>query len=182
MIAPRLKSERLLLREWVSSDEEPFMALNRDPHVMELFPNLLTPEESAQFITRSKNLLAEKKFGLWAVETQDSKEFIGFIGLNEPTWDAHFTPCIEIGWRLAKKFWGRGFATEGARRVLEYAFDDLKLQEVVSFTSPLNQRSIKVMEKIGMKRNRTEDFDHPKVEKGHRLERHVLYRLKQAPR
>jgi 3-dehydroquinate dehydratase/shikimate dehydrogenase len=174
----RIESERLILREWNETDIEPFASLNCDPDVMQYFPKPLTTEESKQFIIKSNSILQEKSFGLWAAEIKSSSEFIGFIGLAVPTFEAPFTPCIEIGWRLAKKFWSQGYATEGARRVLQYAFDDLHLNEVVSFTSELNRPSIRVMERIGMKRDPNEDFYHPRVEKGHRLEKHVLYRLK----
>lgn len=174
----RLESERLLLREWTDSDAQPFINMNCDPDVMRFFPKPLTAEESKQFISKSNSILLEKQFGLWAVEVKESAEFIGFIGLAVPTFDAHFTPCTEIGWRLTKKSWGMGYATEGAIRILQYAFKDLDFEEIVSFTSELNLPSIKVMERLGMKRSPTEDFDHPRVEKGHRLERHVLYRIR----
>jgi len=174
----RLETSRLLLREWVDTDREPFAEMNGDPEVMQFFPKPLSHEESDRFIIKSNQILSEKKFGLWAVEVKDSKEFIGFIGLAAPAFEAHFTPCIEIGWRLKKQAWGKGFATEGAVTVLQYGFQDLKLSEIVSFTSALNRPSIKVMERIGMTRKEHEDFDHPRIEHGHRLQRHVLYRIK----
>jgi RimJ/RimL family protein N-acetyltransferase len=176
MKIPRLESERLVLREWLEGDFQPFANMGCDPDVMRFFPKHLTAEESRQFIAKSNATLLEKQFGLWAVEIKESGEFIGFIGLAVPTFETNFTPCTEIGWRLAKESWGKGYATEGAMRVLQYAFKDLGLEEVVSFTSELNLPSIKVMERIGMDRNPAEDFNHPRVEKGHRLERHVLYR------
>lgn len=178
MIIPKIESERLVLREWNDKDIEPFVNLNSDPDVMRFFPKLLTANESKLFILKSNSILQEKQFGLWAVEVKNSSDFIGFIGLAEPDFEAPFMPCIEIGWRLAKKFWGKGYATEGALRVLQYAFKDLQLNEVVSFTSELNIPSVRVMERIGMKRDAKEDFKHPRVEPGHRLEKHVLYRLK----
>lgn len=174
---PRLESDRLILREWRESDIEPFANMNTDPVVMEFFPKLLSYEESKQFVLNSNTILNDKQFGLWAAEVKETKEFIGFIGLAVPTFEAPFTPCTEIGWRLKANSWGNGFATEGAKRVLEYAFSDLDLKEIVSFTSELNVRSWKVMERIGMSRNPNEDFDHPKVEEGHKLRRHVLYRI-----
>jgi len=176
MKIPRLETERLILREWIDGDIQPFVDMNCDPDVMRFFPKHLTAEESRQFIAKSNSILLEKQFGLWAVEIKESGEFIGFIGLAIPTFETSFTPCTEIGWRLTKQSWGKGYATEGAKRVLQYAFKNLDLKEVVSFTSELNRPSIKVMERIGMKRSPSEDFNHPRVEKGHRLERHVLYR------
>lgn len=177
MKIPRLESERLLLREWQEHDLQPFVEMGCDPDVMRFFPKQLSPEECKQFIDKSNSILLEKQFGLWAVEVKDTAEFIGFIGLAEPTFKAKFTPCTEIGWRLKKTAWGKGYASEGALCVLRYAFMGLELREVVSFTSQLNKPSIKVMERIGMKRNHDNDFDHPRVEKGHPLERHVFYQI-----
>jgi RimJ/RimL family protein N-acetyltransferase len=155
--------------------------MNADPDVMRYFQKPLTREESDRFIDKSNQILTEKGFGLWAVEVKGTGRFIGYIGLAVPAFEAHFTPCTEIGWRLSKQNWGQGFATEGAEKVLTYAFQQLGLKEVVSFTSTLNTPSIKVMKRIGMQRKEDEDFDHPKVEKGHRLARHVLFRLENSP-
>lgn len=117
----------------------------------------------------------EHGFGLWAVEIPGVATFAGFVGLSVPRFEAHFTPCVEIGWRLAAPYWGRGYATEGARAALEFGFDHLHLDQIVSFTVPDNVRSRRVMEKIGMTHDPADDFDHPNLPEGHRLRRHVLY-------
>lgn len=173
-----LRTERLILRRWREEDREPFARMNRDPAVMEFFPALLSREESDALIDRIETRFVDCGFGLSAVELRESGEFVGFIGLSAPPFQAAFTPCVEIGWRLAAQHWGKGLATEGARAVVDYAFGTLKLPEVVSFTSIGNLRSRHVMEKIGMTRDPTEDFDHPSLPEGHALQRHVLYRLK----
>ena len=169
-------TSRLVLRQWHNDDRVPFAALNADPLVMEHFPALLTREQSDAMVDRCVAQLQREGFGLWAVEITVSGEFIGFVGLAVPTWESAFTPCIEVGWRLARSAWGRGYATEAANASLATAFGRLGRDEVVSFTTTRNLRSRQVMERIGMKRDPTEDFDHPRVAGGpHR--RHVLYRL-----
>lgn len=173
-----LRTERLILRRWREADREPFACMNQDPRVMEHFPALLSREESDAFLDRIESQFAEHGFGLWAVEARDSGEFIGYIGLAVPRFEAAFTPCVEIGWRIAAEHWGRGLATEGARAVLRHGFQELSLTEVVSFTVPANRRSVRVMEKLGMTHDPNEDFGHPSFPEGHLLCRHVLYRLK----
>jgi len=116
-------------------------------------------------------------FGLYAAELQTDGRFIGYVGLQTTTFEAHFVPCVEIGWRLASDVWGQGLATEGARAVVRYAFQELRLDEIVSFTVPANRRSTRVMQKIGMTRDAADDFEHPNLPIGHALRRHVLYRL-----
>jgi RimJ/RimL family protein N-acetyltransferase len=175
----RLETERLLLRRWRAEDREPFASINDDAKGMEFFPARLTREESDALVDRIEAHFAERGFGAWAAELRGEGEFIGFIGLAVPQFDAHFTPCVEIGWRLARAHWGQGLATEGARAVMHYAFAELGLAEVVSFTVPGNVRSRRVMEKLGMTHDADDDFDHPGVPEGHRLQRHVLYRLRQ---
>ena len=171
-------SKRLVLRRWRAADREPFARMNADPKVMEFLPALLPREESDALVDRIEGHFAEHGFGLWAIESKDTGEFIGYVGLAVPSFEASFTPCVEIGWRLAVEHWGRGLATEGASRVVERAFGSLGLQELVSFTTEANQRSRRVMEKLGMTRDPAEDFDHPSLPEGHRLRRHVLYRLR----
>lgn len=144
---------------------------------MEFFPNPLTREQSDRLIDRIEAAIAQRGFGLYAVELQSDKTFVGFIGLSVPNFRAHFTPCVEIGWRLAAHSWGQGFATEGARAVAAYAFNTLKLESLVSFTAEQNTRSRRVMEKIGMTFNPADTFDHPNLPEGHLLRRHVLYRF-----
>jgi ribosomal-protein-alanine N-acetyltransferase len=171
-----VETERLILREWRRDDRDPFARLNVDPAVMEFFPALLTREESDAMVDRIEAHFAAHGFGVWATELKATGEFIGFIGLWIPKFKAHFTPCVEIGWRLAASHWGSGLATEGARAAVEYAFGELGLKELVSFTAVENARSRRVMEKIGMTHNAADDFDHPDLPDGHRLKRHVLYR------
>ena len=173
-----LETERLRLRAWEPSDREPFAHINADPRVMEFFPKRLTREESDATIERIESHLRSKGFGLCAAELRDDRRFIGYVGLHTPTFEARFTPCIEIGWRLASDVWGAGLATEGALAVVCHAFENLGLDEIVSFTVPANRRSIRVMEKIGMTRDAVDDFEHPNLPLGHPLRLHVLYRLR----
>lgn len=179
-MTPELRTDRLVLRRWRESDRGPFAELNADPAVMEHFPAPLTPAESDAMIDRLDAAIEERGFGFWALETAGTGEFVGFTGLSVPRFEAHFTPAVEIGWRLARSAWGRGYASEAARRALRFAFDDLGLAEVVSFTATANVRSQAVMERIGMTRDASGDFDHPLVPDGHRLKRHVLYRVTAA--
>ena len=171
-----LRTARLLLRQWREEDREPFAALNADPIVMEHFPSTMTRADSDAYVDRVMETIAERGWGTWAVEVIATREFIGFVGLNVPRFEAHFTPAVEIGWRLARRAWGHGYATEAARAVLAFAFDELELDEVVSFTTPANTRSRRVMERIGMTRDPADDFDHPNVTV-ERVKPHVLYRL-----
>jgi RimJ/RimL family protein N-acetyltransferase len=176
-----IRTERLLLRRWSANDRPAFAELNADPQVMEHLPTLLTRAESDAMADRIEGHFAARGFGLWAVEIAGVLPFAGFIGLSVPPFEAPFTPCVEIGWRLARAAWGAGYATEGARAALAFGFDRLALPEIVSFTVPANTRSRAVMERIGMVRDPAADFDHPKLPPGHTLRRHVLYRI-QAPR
>jgi RimJ/RimL family protein N-acetyltransferase len=178
MSLPReIRTDRLLLRRWRAADREPFALVNSDPAVMEYFPAVLSGDESDAFAARIEAGLAERGFGLWAVEVPGVTSFAGFIGLTHPRFEAHFTPCVEIGWRLAKNCWGLGYATEGARAALRFGFDQLGLAEIVSFTVIANARSRRVMEKIGMTHRPADDFDHPLLPEGHPLRPHVLYRI-----
>jgi RimJ/RimL family protein N-acetyltransferase len=144
---------------------------------MEFFPTPLTPDESNALVDRIEVHFERHGFGLWAVELRASSEFVGFVGLAIPRFDAAFTPCVEIGWRIAPEYWSRGLATEGARAVVQDAFEELGLEQIVSFTTPRNVRSRRVMEKLGMTHNPNEDFDHPLLPTEHPLRRQVLYRL-----
>jgi RimJ/RimL family protein N-acetyltransferase len=173
-----LSTSRLILRPWRQSDLAPFAAINADPEVMRFFPAPLSRAESDAFARRIMARHASQGFGFWAVEEKGAAPFIGFIGLNTPTFDAPFMPCVEIAWRLARSHWGMGYATEGARAVLAHAFGTLGLNEVVSFTTPANARSRGVMERLGMAREIAFDFDHPRVPEGHAFRSHVLYRLR----
>jgi RimJ/RimL family protein N-acetyltransferase len=173
-----LETPRLWLRRWRPEDLEPFIAMNADPEVMEHFPSTLSREESLTGAEGIGNHFEKRGFGLWAVEAPGQEPFIGFIGLAVPSFETFFTPCVEIGWRLARSWWGQGLATEGARAAVAYGFERLGLPEIVSFTVPGNVRSRRVMEKLGMKYS--EDFEHPRVEAGDPRGRHVLYRLARA--
>ena len=172
-----LRTDRLWLRRWLPGDRAPFAALNADTRVMEYFTAVLSREESDRLASQIEAHFERHGFGLWAVEVPSVTSFAGFIGLSVPRFDAPFTPCVEIGWRLAPKHWGFGYATEGARVVLEFAFKALRLDEVVSFTVPGNLRSSRVMENLGMIHDPADDFDHPAIPHGHRLRRQVLYRM-----
>ena len=172
-----IETDRLLLRRWIEEDRDPFFRMNSDKRVMEFMPKCLSRSESDLLFDRMQEHLRNHSFGLYAVELRANRTFIGYLGLAIPSFTAHFTPCVEIGWRLSASHWGRGLATEGARAVAKHAFEVLKLDGLVSFTSPANIRSCRVMEKIGMTHNPAEDFDHPNLPEGHPLKQHVLYRL-----
>jgi RimJ/RimL family protein N-acetyltransferase len=179
MSLPReLRTSRLLLRWWRPDDREAFARLNADPLVVEFLPKALTRDESDTIADRIEAHFAQHGFGLWAVEIPGVALFAGFIGLSIPRFKFHFTPCIEIGWRLAAETWNCGYATEGALAALDFAFTHLKADEIVSFTVPNNLRSRRVMEKLGMTHDPAEDFDHPVLPEGHPLRRHVLYRIR----
>lgn len=171
-----VRTERLLLRQWRPADREPFARLNGDPETMRYFPAPLDRAQSDALADRCAAAIAQQGWGWWAVEVVGGPEFIGFVGLNAPTFDAHFTPCVEVGWRLLRESWGNGYATEAARAAVAYGFGQLGLDEIVSFTTVANGRSRRVMERLGMTHDPADDFDHPALESGP-LRRHVLYRL-----
>jgi RimJ/RimL family protein N-acetyltransferase len=174
---PRIETERLLLRAFLDADREPFAALNADPRVMEHFPHRLTREESDAFVDRMGVRWAEDGVGLWAVERRADGAFLGFTGLARHTFEAPFTPAIEVGWRLAVDAWGHGYATEAARASLRFGFEDRGLDEILSWTTIGNARSRAVMERLGMTHDPADDFDHPNVPVGSPIRPHVLYRL-----
>jgi RimJ/RimL family protein N-acetyltransferase len=173
----RLRTHRLLLRQWRDADLEPFARLNADPEVMAHFPAPLSRPESDAQAARIRASFDDSDFGLWAVEVPGVTPFAGVAGLAVPRFEAAFTPCVEIGWRLARPHWGRGYAIEAAAAAVAYGFEEVGLDEIVSFTVPANDRSRRVMERLGMRRDPAEDFDHPRLPPGHPLARHVLYRL-----
>jgi RimJ/RimL family protein N-acetyltransferase len=175
-----LTTDRLLLRQWRESDREPFAAMNADPAVMEHFPALQTREVSDGLIDRNIPAIDERGWGLWALEVRDTGQFIGFTGLSVPSFEAHFTPAVEVGWRLMKEAWGNGYATEAARAALAYGFGPAGLDEIVSFTATTNLPSQRVMQRIGMTHDDADDFNHTRLPDGHRLQRHVLYRITRA--
>jgi len=172
-----LRSPRLILRAWRDSDLPAIARLNADPRVMEFMPACLDRVASDAMVARMQAAIETQGFGFWAVEAPGIADFIGFVGLNRPGFAAPFMPCIEIGWRLAHDFWGRGYATEAAQAVLGFGFDDLGLDEIVAFTAAVNLRSQGVMQRLGMQHYRAEDFDHPALPAGDRLRRHLLHRL-----
>lgn len=171
-----LETDRLKLRQWLPSDYAAFAELNADPEVMEYFPNTLSLTESNAFAKKIETIISNQAWGFWAVELKSTKSFIGFVGLHQANPELPFSPSVEIGWRLSKKYWNNGYATEAARTALKFAFEILNLNEVVSFTSLKNKRSEAVMQRLNMI-NTNQNFQHPKVPIGHQLREHVLYKI-----
>jgi RimJ/RimL family protein N-acetyltransferase len=174
---PQLRTERTVLRRWRSTDLEPLARINADPGVMEFFPRTLARHESAALIARFETGFVQRGYGLWALEIPGRASLAGFVGLSPVERDLPFAPAVEVGWRLARVHWGKGFATEAARAAVRFAFEELELRSLVSFTAAGNERSRRVMERLGMTRRREEDFEHPQLPGGDPLARHVLYRL-----
>lgn len=172
-----IETKRLILRTWKNTDAQSYFQINQNPKVIKYFLSALTMTQVTDFIKAKNQQQDDLNYTLWAVALKKTDEFIGFIGLNYTDFPAHFSPAIEIGWRLGAQYWGKGYATEGAKACLEYGFNTLGLNEIVSFTVPANLASIKVMEKIGMKRDLKGDFLHPKLPEGHPLSQHILYRI-----
>ena len=177
-----LTTDRLLLRRWRDSDREPFAALNADPVVMRYFPSTRTRAESDAMVDRLDAAIESDGFGLWAVERRDTGAFVGFVGLSRPSFDPVLDQQVEIGWRLARDAWGRGFATEAAREVVRFAFDPAgaDLPALISFTAAINEPSRRVMRRLGMTHDPADDFEHPALPPGHELRPHVLHRLRRA--
>ncbi len=173
-----LHTRRCVLRQWQDRDLAHWAAMNADPEVRRYFSAPLTPEQAAHEATLCRNAIAQRGWGLWALEVPGEFAFAGFVGLNVPHFDAPFVPAVEIGWRLPRAAWGRGYATEAAQAALEFAFTQLKLAEVVAMAVPTNAASLRVMQRLGMRRDESADFDHPRVDAGHLLRRHVLYRTR----
>lgn len=174
------RTARLLLRRWRDEDFEAFATLNADPVVMEFFPSTGTRDESDVLARMIDVSLAQRGWGLWAVEvTQgpDAGRFAGFTGITEPTWDPPFGPVVEVGWRLDRWAWGHGYATEAASASLDVAFDEVGLAEVVSFTAFQNERSQAVMRRLGMQLDPSRSFHHPLIDEGHPLRPQVLYAI-----
>jgi len=174
-------TDRLRLRQWKKDDLPAFAALNADAEVMKYYPDTLSEEESNDMAKRFEAIINFKGWGFWVVENLDEKTFMGFVGLHEPTYDLPVTPCVEIGWRLARKYWGHGYATEAAEASLAVAFEKLDLPEVYSFTSVLNKKSQAVMERLGMV-NMNQNFEHPMIPENNPLREHFLYRVNKEDR
>lgn len=175
MIHPTvLLTPRLRLRQWRSSDLEPFAAMNADAEVMRYYPSPWAREQSDAFAHQVMRLIDERGWGFWAVEERSSGQFIGFVGLHIPSHDLPFSPCVEVGWRLAQPYWGLGYATEAAQQVVAFGFQQLRLAELVAFTAVANMKSRAVMARLGMRFDC--EFDHPQVPVESGLRRHVLYR------
>ncbi len=174
------ETKRLILRPWLESDIEPFYKINQNPKVIEFLAGAMSLEEIKNFISDVNIHIEKRGFGLWAVELKESHELIGFTGLKYQDFAAHFTPCIEIGWRLDSKYWGNGYATEAASEALKIGFQKFNLKEIVSFTVPQNLRSQAVMKKLGMERDFNGDFNHSKLPINHHLSKHILYRISAA--
>lgn len=172
-----IRTERLVLRRWRDEDVEPFAAMNADPRVMEFFPKLATREETAAMVGRLRAHFEAHGFAMWALELPGIEPFIGFAGLVHVSFEAPFTPAVELGWRLAHAHWGRGYATEAARAALRVGFERVGLREIVAFAAAGNRRSTRVMEKLGMTRDPAGDFDHPRSPPDSPHQRHVLYRI-----
>lgn len=172
-----IETERLILRTWKKEDADPYFQINQDPKVIEFLRGPLTMEQVNDFIPAVNSHGDKHSYTLWATCLKETGELIGFIGLNYTDWESHFTPAVEVGWRLGSQYWGKGYATEGAKACLEYGFKKCSLKEIISFTVPSNVRSIRVMEKFGLKRDMHGDFAHPKLPVDHPLSQHILYRL-----
>ena len=175
---PEMRTQRLVLRGWLPSDREPFAALNADPVVMEHFPAPLTRVQSDAMIDSIVASWGERGYGLWAVDVVATGEFIGFVGLNFPGFETPFEPAVEVGWRLAHRAWGQGYAPEGALAALDFAWNELDLAEVQSWTATTNLNSQRVMSKIGMRHDPNDDYNHPRLPIGHPLRPHVRYRIR----
>ncbi|WP_455207895.1 GNAT family N-acetyltransferase [Kaarinaea lacus] len=169
------QTERLKLRQWEKADFPGFASINADPDVMKYYPNVLSEAQSNAMAQKFESLIDARGWGFWAVEKTDDQQFIGFVGLHEPAYDLPVTPCVEIGWRLGKEYWGNGYATEAAIACLEIAFKRLHIPEVYSFTPVSNKKSQAVMERIGMV-NTNKNFEHPMIPENHPLREHYLYK------
>lgn len=172
-------TDRIILRQWQTQDLKPLIAMNACPQVMRYFGSTRTPQQSESLLEYCSHSIGTKGWGFWAAELRSNNEFIGFIGLNSPDYDLPFSPCVEIGWRLAKHHWGNGYATEGARASLAFAFEQTEIDEIVSMTPCQNLASEAVMRKIGMT-DMGQNFDHPDVPLGHELAEHFLYKITRA--
>ncbi|MEO7105441.1 MAG: GNAT family N-acetyltransferase [Rhodoferax sp.] len=172
-----LRTPRVLLRQWKDSDIDAWAAMNADPEVRRYFPSVLSRADAQGEADRIRASIAQRGWGMWALEVPGVHPFAGFVGLNLPGYEAPWMPAVEIGWRLAPAAWHKGYATEGAAAALHFAFTQLRLPQVVAMSVPTNGPSHSVMERIGMVRDEAADFDHPRVPDGSPLKRHILHRV-----
>jgi RimJ/RimL family protein N-acetyltransferase len=173
-----IETDRLILRTWTDKDTAPYYEINQNPKVIEFLLGPMTEDEVQNFMREQNNNFDIKRFCLLAVEIKNTEKIIGFIGLSEPKFEAYFTPCVEIGWRLGSQYWGKGYATEGAQAILKYGFKKCNLNEIVSFTAANNIKSIQVMGRIGMQKDSY--FNHPKLDNNHQLSKHILYKIQKS--
>jgi RimJ/RimL family protein N-acetyltransferase len=174
-----LHTKRCVLRQWKDSDLPAWAAMNADAEVRRYFPSVASVEQALGEAQRCRDAIAQRGWGMWALEVPGVMPFAGFVGLNAPHYDAPWIPAVEIGWRLTRAVWGQGLATEAAIAALDFGFTRLLLREIVAITVPANTPSRRVMDRLGMVRDEAADFDHPRIDSGHPLQRHVLYRVQQ---
>jgi ribosomal-protein-alanine N-acetyltransferase len=179
-MARQLETSRTILRAWRDGDVEEWVALGADARVMEFMPSLIERADAERSAQRLREGLERDGYGWWVLEVKDVASFAGVVALQNVPSDLPFTPAFEVGWRLRYDQWGRGYATEAARAALDFAFDELGHSEVVALTAAINLRSQAVMERLGMTRDPRDDFEHTRLEPGHRLRPHVLYRIRNA--
>jgi RimJ/RimL family protein N-acetyltransferase len=172
-----IETERLILRTWQEEDIEAYYQINQDPKVIEFLAGSMTREQVSDFIAKTNKDQQKHRYCFWALELKDAHELIGFVGLRYINFNLPFTPAVEIGWRLGSKYWGKGYASEGAKASLDFGFNKIGLEEIISFTATINKCSMAVMERIGMKRDTNGDFAHPKLAANHPISQHVLYRI-----
>jgi RimJ/RimL family protein N-acetyltransferase len=175
-----LHTKRCALRQWKPEDLAPWAAMNADPEVRRYFPSVASEEQARGEAERCRDAIAQRGWGMWVLEVPGVLPFAGFVGLNVPHYDAPWVPAVEIGWRLPRMAWGQGLATEAAQAALQFGFERLGLAEIVAITVPTNAPSRRVMQRLGMVYDEAGDFDHPRVEAGHPMQRHVLYRVTRA--
>lgn len=176
----QLRTARTLLRDWRDSDLPAWVAMNADPAVRRFFPSVQAEDEALSEATSIRANIALRGWGVWALQIPGAIEFAGFVGLNVPNFEAPFMPAVEMGWRLSRDAWGRGWASEAAAAAAAFAFDNLELDELVAYTTPDNEPSRRVMQRIGMRHDASGDFDRPGLDSSHPVRRHVLYRLRHA--
>ena len=171
-----IQTDRLIMRQWNKDDYSAFAKMNADKDVMEFYPSILTTEQSNDMAQKIESEITVKGWGFWAIELKDKNSFVGFVGIHEPGYELPMSPCIEIGWRLAKEYWGNGYATEAGKAALDTAFKKLELTEVYSFASVSNKKSQAVMERLNMI-NTNKNFEHPLIPINNPLREHVLYKI-----